>query len=578
MFYDNFDFSELKSIRYDIMSNIRGTMRSDEYNLSLICYVLGKCKERDESLKSVLEYLSNKNIGINLDGLTYANVESIDFSTILDKHSNYKDYYASILIEDDISNENSTPASLIELASNILDIENDDNVLDLCSGNGTFLLNAFNKNNNANYNGMEINSSLYDLFRLKRMAMEELSDRRMSTDQLVVKNLNCFDASDKRYDKVFANYPFGLRGYNYMYEEYFNKVEELSGKLPRGISSDWLFNFKIIDLLAETGKALAISTVGSLFVQGDKNARKYFVDNNLIDTIIFLPSKLFGNTAIPTALIVFSKGKDDRNIKVIDATKEFEAGRRVNTLSSKNIERVMKWYTTDESNENVKFVTYDEVVDKDYSIILSDIFEEKRNFKNGVPFGEVTISITRAAQVRADELDKIVSSDPTGYQYFMLNDIQDGLLNNNLPYIKELDPKLEKYCINDGDMILSKNGKPFKVCIVDVGEDTKILANGNFYIIKLDTDKVDPYYIKALFTSEFGQDSLQKIGKGVTIPNISVKDLKEMLIPVPTMKKQREIADTFERNEQEMQVLKLRINKVKENLSACFELSEVECD
>lgn len=94
--------------------------------------------------------------------------------------------------------------------------------------------------------------------------------------------------------------------------------------------------------------------------------------------------------------------------------------------------------------------------------------------------------------MRAAELDALTCHEDTGTSYLNLGDISDGHVNDDLPNLKSLDPKMAKYCIHDGDVLLSKTGVPFKVAVAEVPEGRRILANGNLYVISVDKDKVDP--------------------------------------------------------------------------------------
>ena len=38
----------------------------------------------------------------------------------------------------------------------------------------------------------------------------------------------------------------------------------------------------------------------------------------------------------------------------------------------------------------------------------------------------------------------------------MLANIQDGIISDDLPYLKEMNPKYEKYCIKNGSLVISK--------------------------------------------------------------------------------------------------------------------------
>ena len=53
--------------------------------------------------------------------------------------------------------------------------------------------------------------------------------------------------------------------------------------------------------------------------------------------------------------------------------------------------------------------------------------------------------------------------------------------------------------IHKNNLLISKNGAPYKIAVADVPNDKKILANGNLFVIELDLEKINPYYLKAFF-------------------------------------------------------------------------------
>ena len=180
----------------------------------------------------------------------------------------------------------------------------------------------------------------------------------------------------------------------------------------------------------------------------------------------------------------------------------------------------------------------------------------------------------RGAPLRAEALDKMSSPLPTDVQFLMLANIRDGIIDANLPYLTGIENKLKKYCLKNHCIILSKNGKPFKVAIAEVKDGHSILANGNLYIIEPDEEKVDPYYLAAFFESEEGIAALESITVGATIPNIGVEQLKKLVIPVPPLEEQARVAKEYKNLKDELMLLNLRIEKVRNRKLLLFEKGE----
>lgn len=95
--------------------------------------------------------------------------------------------------------------------------------------------------------------------------------------------------------------------------------------------------------------------------------------------------------------------------------------------------------------------------------------------------------------------------------------------------------------------------------------------NGNLYIIELDEEKADPYYLAAFFGSEQGTAALRSITVGATIPNIGVEQLTKLVIPIPPLEKQKEIADKYKTVKDEITMLQLKLEKAKNRMAHIIE-------
>ena len=120
-------------------------------------------------------------------------------------------------------------------------------------------------------------------------------------------------------------------------------------------------------------------------------------------------------------------------------------------------------------------------------------------------------------------------------------------------------------------MVISKNISPLKVAVASIEDEQKILASGNLYIIELDETKANPYYVKAYLESEQGMAALSRINVGSVIPNISLEDLTNMLIPNPSIEIQNEFAEKYLIKMDEIKILKYRLQKATMTLKNMFE-------
>ena len=294
--------------------------------------------------------------------------------------------------------------------------------------------------------------------------------------------------------------------------------------------------------------------------------REKFIKQGFVEAVIALPQNLYLNTGIACSLLVLSR--NNKNIRMIDATEMVSVGRRQNILSDENISEIVELLNTDDKNS--RLISIEEVAENEYVLNPSRYLQRETVVKNGVFFETVIKNITRGAQIKASILDEIVSDEPTNMQYLMLANLQDGIISDELPYLKGIDSKYEKYCIKNGSLVISKNASPVKMAIASVQEGNKILANGNLYVIELDEDKINPYFLKAYLESENGKAALSRVAVGATLLNLPVEGLKKVIIPLPDLESQKKIADQYYAKLSEIKELKYKLEKATEELEHIY--------
>lgn len=562
----NSDFSNPKviEIAWNVYDSLKEYIPSycGERNICTIvaCYLLSKIAQGKESEANPLaiEYM---NTHVPLENWEKMKTVAGSFSSEEFAIAAVLDGFETFSFDNDLI----TPVSIIKLAKKILDIQEKDSVVDICSGLGNFLISAEGDVPSAEYYGFDINPNC----NLVSVLKNELLGYNIKFSLINAFDLT-FDETRKKqlFSKIFSNYPFGLRMRNLGDGKHF--FEKLTTRYPwiSSLSSgDWAFNSLLCDLLENDGKAVAVMTNGSLWNTSDNASRKHFIENGLVKAVIGLPRAMFSGTSIATSLIVFSHGND--KVRFVDASNWMQAGRRTNVLSDENIMTILEAMIVDGPHSCQ--VSVEEILHNECSLSVERYLMDEIHFDNGKPFSSVVKRITRGAPCTAKELDEITSAEPTNMQYLMLANIKDGQIEEELPYLKMIDPKYEKYCLKNNNLILSKNGYPYKIAVASVKDGKKILANGNLYIIELDEEKVIPYYIKAFFESERGIAALRRITVGTVMSNIGIESLKNLKIPVPSMEEQERIVNKYLAKLDEIMLLKMSLEKAKSELTSIFD-------
>lgn len=427
-----------------------------------------------------------------------------------------------------------TPNSLSQLAIRLLAIKPTDLVAGYCTGMGSFIRECFFSEPAAQYYGNDIS------FYAKGVAAMR-ADILGSNIEITNENIASVDYVATKFDKVFCNHPFGVKISG---RENYNAIQFLTKNFPaarKTISLDWLANISIMNTLKDNGKAFAVTTTGTLFRSNERDFRKFFVDNGYINTIIALPAGLFEYTKVSTIAIIFSHG--NKEIRYIDARNICTRSRRYKTFTADDIDTIANLCNTD--TQQSKLVSISEIAENNYNLDIAKYFMPELTIADGVEFRTIIKNITRGSQLKAAQLDALSSDSPTNCQYLMLSDIQNGQISENLSYITGIEDSLRKYCIKNHSLIISKSGSPIKTAIASVADDVSILATGNLYVVELDEEKINPYFLKAFLDSDLGEKSLKAISAGSVIPNIPIESIRKMTIPLPDMDTQNRTANLY---------------------------------
>jgi type I restriction enzyme M protein len=146
--------------------------------------------------------------------------------------------------------------------------------------------------------------------------------------------------------------------------------------LPPKSSADWMWIQHMMATLNSTGMLGIVLDNGVLFRGGqEKICRQGYVDDDLIELVIALPSNLFYNTGSPGTILVFNKDKkEERKGKIlfIDASNEYEDGKAQNFLREKNINKIVDAFDNFEDAEKFcSVVDVDTIVKNDYNLNVS---------------------------------------------------------------------------------------------------------------------------------------------------------------------------------------------------------------
>jgi type I restriction enzyme M protein len=135
----------------------------------------------------------------------------------------------------------------------------------------------------------------------------------------------------------------------------------------------------ILASLAPKGRAAVVLDTGAASrgsgnanTNKEKDVRRWFVEQDLIEGVIHLPENLFYNTNAPAIVIVLNKAKTkERKDKIflINASREFSKGDPKNYISDEGIVRIAETFSAwHEEDKFARIVSRAEVVTADFNL------------------------------------------------------------------------------------------------------------------------------------------------------------------------------------------------------------------
>lgn len=457
----------------------------------------------------------------------------------------------------------SSPSSLNKLVTKIINLKDGESFCDFGSGDGKLLLNVFDaahKNKfNCKYTGYEINA--------KQVLVSKCLMCMFNVDTTIINCDFMRDIHRGQFDKGYLYPPFGLK---YSIDEW-DSLKGIYGDLfTSRTESELLYLLKALENIKENGKLVTVFTTGAAFRSSGMLARKYLVENNYVEGIISLPARTLGFTAIPIDLWILKKDQKKSNvIKMLDASNNIlDKGSKI--AVELDVSTIIEEY-----NNNAKCVSIEDIKKNEYSLSIN-IYEVEKltdSILNPVNIEDVC-KIEKGSQYTISKFKDQISNTPTDYQLLTSINIQDGIVDyDSLPYVYP-DPKLLKFKLEEGDIVVTTKSTVVKTFVANDLPDRNIIVTGGMIILKPDTSKVNPTYVKMFLDSSIGKSEFKSIIKGNTIGFVPFKEFKErMIISCPSLEKQNKLSEQYNNMLWTINALTKQLADTKDELANIIENS-----
>ena len=186
----------------------------------------------------------------------------------------------------------------------------------------------------------------------------------------------------KKFDRVAANPMWNQSLFNQKtYEN--DELERFPAGYPPNGTADWGWVQHILASLNDSagggGRAAIVLDTGAVSrgsgnqsTNKEKEIRKWFVENDFIEGVLYLPENLFYNTSAPGIVLFLNRnkpsGKKDK-ILLINASKDFIKGQPKNYIPEENQKKIVDTFLNWQEIEKFsKIIAKDEAVKNDYNL------------------------------------------------------------------------------------------------------------------------------------------------------------------------------------------------------------------
>lgn len=358
----------LEGIEESNREKLNGVFRNIDFNSESN---LGETKDRNRRLKNLLTDFSELELGPS-------NLEGND--VIGDAYEFLISNFAAGAGKK--AGEFYTPSEVSTLLARLVEPVEGDRICDPTCGSASLLIKAGKqvKSKNVSLYGQEVNGATWALARMNMFLHEfdnaniEWGDTLNNPKLLELDILTTFNV-------VVANPPFSLDKWGAE-----NAVTDKYNRYHRGIppksKGDFAFITHMVETLKDKGRMGVVMPHGVLFRGGaEGKIREQLIEENLLKAVIGLPVNLFFGTGIPACILIFEKDKKGSEVIFIDASKEFESGKKQNKLRPQDIDKIFDTYKNKKNIDKYsRVVSLKEIQENEYNLNIPryvDTFEEE---------------------------------------------------------------------------------------------------------------------------------------------------------------------------------------------------------
>ncbi|MBI3136092.1 MAG: type I restriction-modification system subunit M [Bacteroidetes bacterium] len=326
----------MEKIEDENKSKLAGVFRDIDFNSEK----LGNTKDRNRRLKNLIDDFNKPELNFRPSVIGSEDIIGSAYMYLIEKFASDAGKKGG---------EFYTPHEVSVLLAKLLAPKAGDRICDPACGSGSLLITVaeqvpFKPNTHirdCSLYGQESNGGTWALAKMN-MFLHEMDAAHIEWDDTINSPRLIEGDHLMRFDIVAANPPFSLDKWGHEHAASDPYKRFLRG-IPPKTKGDYAFILHMIETASEkTGKVGVIVPNGVLFRGSTEQAiREKLIRENLLEAVIGLPANLFFGTSIPAAILIFNKGKKTKDVLFIDASKEYESGKRQNKLRDPHIKKIV---------------------------------------------------------------------------------------------------------------------------------------------------------------------------------------------------------------------------------------------
>ncbi|AFI04179.1 N-6 DNA methylase [Helicobacter cetorum] len=264
-----------------------------------------------------------------------------------------------------------SPKEICILLAKLIEPTKDSSIYDPACGIGSLLIQMKREaNSHVKLYGQERSLFVATLCQVN-MHLNHIKDFYIECEDTLFNPLHSKDYVLEQFDYAVSHLPFASKIQPLALQK--NRYQRCYWNLLSKNNGDYAFLLHMLSSLKDEGKMGVVVPHGVLFREAhEKEIRKQLVEENLIETIIGLPTNLLPTTNISVCIIIFNKKKSTKNILFIDASQSYVKQKNGVKLNNEIIEEIVSTYKDKKTKEKYSFLAnLEKIRENDYNLNIA---------------------------------------------------------------------------------------------------------------------------------------------------------------------------------------------------------------